>query len=163
MTRKVISVPIEVRLALTQFYEDYAAVVDSGNLDSWDSFFTQDCRYRVTARENHAAGLPHAAIFCQGIGMIRDRACAIRDSTYYSPRTVRHFLGGVRVTQMDDTGIHAHASFMVTESVSDMAPYILVVGEYIDHLVSGPNGYLLQDRTCVYDNYRIFNSLVYPV
>ena len=163
MLSKVVPVPLEIRLALTLFYEDYAAVVDSGNLDTWDSFFTEDCRYRVTARENYAAGLPHAAIFCQGIGMIRDRAAAIRDSTYYAPRTVRHFLGGVRVTQMDDADIHAHASFMVTESVSDMEPYILVVGEYIDHIVSGPNGYLLQDRACVYDNYRIFNSLVYPV
>ena len=163
MLRKVVAVPLDVRVALTQFYEDYAAVVDSGNLDTWDRFFTNDCRYRVTARENYAANLPHAAIFCQGIGMIRDRAAAIRDSTYYAPRTVRHFLGGVRVTQMDDAGIHAHASFMVTESVSDMAPYILVVGEYIDQIVSGPNGYLLHDRACVYDNYRIFNSLVYPV
>lgn len=163
MMRKVIPVSLDVRFALTQFYDDYAAVVDSGNLDTWDSFFTDNCRYRVTARENYTANLPHAAIFCQGIGMIRDRAAAIRDSTYYSPRTVRHFLGGIRVTQIDDAGIHAHASFMVTESVSDMEPYILVVGEYIDHFVTGPGGYLLQDRACVYDNYRIFNSLVYPV
>ena len=163
MIRTVIPIPIETRLALTQFYEDYIACVDSGSLEQWHTFFTEDCLYRVTARENYAAGLPHAAIHCAGIGMIRDRAAAIRDSTYYSPRYVRHFLGGIRVTKMTQGEIECYASVMVMESVSDLAPYVLFVGEYIDRIATDHNGYLLRDRACIYDNYRIFNSLVYPI
>ena len=163
MTGATIAVPAETREALTQFLDDYVDLVDSGNLEHWDSFFTDDCRYRVIARENHDAGLTHATIYCKGVGMIRDRARAIRDSTYYAPRHVRHFLGRVRVTAIAGEVIDARTSFQVVESISDQAPYILMVGEYLDRIVGPAGAFRLQDRTCVYDNYRIFNSLVYPV
>lgn len=163
MTSTPIAVAAEVREALTQFLDDYVGVVDSGKLEHWDSFFTDDCRYRVIARENHDAGLTHCAIYCKGVGMVRDRAGAIRDSTYYAPRHVRHFLGRTRVTAIAGDVIDAHTSFQVVESISDKEPYILMVGEYIDRIVGRPGAFRFQDRTCVYDNYRIFNSLVYPV
>jgi len=163
MKRTEPAVTPELKQALVQLYEDYAEVIDSLDLAAWPDFFTDDCKYVVTARENYDAGLPHATIYCEGIGMVRDRAAATRDCTVYEPRYLRHFINGVRVTAVEGDAIRAKASFLVVESVSDKEPCVHMVGQYIDTLVQGPDGLKLKDRACVYDNYRIYNSLVFPV
>lgn len=163
MTLTTQSVALDLERAVTRFYEDYAAVIDSGNLDAWPSFFTDDCKYQVIARENYDAGLPHATIYCDGIGMVRDRAAATRDCTVYEPRYLRHFLSSIRVWDVDGDLVRATGSFLVIESVSDKEPYAHIVGQYLDQIVAGPQGLKLRERLCVYDNYRIFNSLVFPV
>jgi anthranilate 1,2-dioxygenase small subunit len=156
-------IPHDTRLALNQLYEDYAEQVTSGSLERWPGFFTEDCLYRVMSRENYDAGLSHAAIYCDGAGMVSDRAAAVRDCTVYEPRYVRHFIGAIRVLGVEGEVIRSKASFLVVESVSDMQPYVHLVGEYFDKVVSGPDGLRFQERSCVYDNYRIFNSLIYPI
>jgi anthranilate 1,2-dioxygenase small subunit len=156
-------VPQELKQSIVQLYEDYAEVIDRLDIDTWPEFFTDDCTYLVTSRENHDAGLPHGTIYCEGIGMVRDRARATRDCTVYEPRYLRHFIHAVRITGIDGERIRAKASFLVIESVSDKEPYVHMVGEYIDTIVQGPDGLRLKDRCCVYDNYRIYNSLVFPV
>ncbi|SFU09369.1 aromatic-ring-hydroxylating dioxygenase subunit beta [Paraburkholderia aspalathi] len=155
--------PPELTREIATLYEDYAAVVDSCNLEEWPGYFTDDCLYRVIPRENYDAGLSHATIYCEGIGMVRDRAAATRDCTVYEPRYLRHFLSGVRISKIESEVIHATGSFLVIESVSDMQPYVLLVGQYVDRIVAGPDGMKFKERSCVYDNYRIFNSLVFPV
>ena len=157
------AVPTELKQALVQLYEDYADTLDNGDIGHWPDYFTDDSLYRVTARENWAAGLPHATIYCEGIGMLRDRAMATLDCTMYEPRSLRHFLHGLRVTAIDGPVIHARASFLVIESVSDKEPYVHTVGQYVDTLVQGPHGLRFKERVCVYDNYRIYNSLVFPI
>lgn len=154
--------PEELKRAVVQLYEDYAEAIDRQDLEAWPGFFTDDCRYMVTSRENHDAGLTHATIYCDGIGMIRDRVLATRDCTVYEPRNVRHFISSVRV-KLDGETIRSTASFLVIESVSDKEPYVHMVGQYQDTLVQGPDGLKLKERICVYDNYRIYNSLIFPV
>ena len=48
----------DLKQSVVQLYEDYAEVVDNLDLDAWSGFFTDDCKYLVTARENYEAGLP---------------------------------------------------------------------------------------------------------
>lgn len=144
-------------------YEDYADVLDDQNLEAWPGFFTDDCLYQVISRENHEEGLPHATIHCDGIGMVRDRALATRECTVYEPRYLRHFLQSLRVTGQDGDLIRTKCSFMVIESVSDEEPRVHVVGHYLDTVVRTPDGLKFRQRLCVYDNFRIYNSLVFPV
>ena len=61
-------------------------------------YFTDDCLYKVVSRENHSEGLPQAAIFCDGIGMVHDRITGLRETQVYVPRMWRHFISGVRIT-----------------------------------------------------------------
>jgi anthranilate 1,2-dioxygenase small subunit len=95
--------------------------------------------------------------------MVRDRAAATRDCTVYEPRYLRHFINGVRVTAVEGRTIRAKASFLVVESVSDKEPYVHMVGQYFDTIVQSEAGLKLKERVCVFDNYRIYNSLVFPV
>jgi len=148
---------------LRQLYDDYADTLDAQDLESWPGYFTEGCRYQVISRENHEAGLPHATIHCDGLGMVKDRALATRECTVYEPRYLRHFLQGLRVTGAEGDAIHARCGFLVVESVSDQEPRILVVGHYLDTLVRVGPELKFRERLCVYDNFRIYNTLVFPV
>ncbi|CAN5522114.1 aromatic-ring-hydroxylating dioxygenase subunit beta [soil metagenome] len=153
----------ELKQAVVQLYEDYADEICSGSLENWASFFTDDCKYRAMSRENYDRGLRHATIYADGIGMIRDRMAAIRDCTVFEPRYTRHFLSGIRITGVEGDTIVSRCRFLVIESVSDSQPYVHVVGEYFDKVVKGAGGLQFQERFAVFDNYRIFNSLVVPI
>lgn len=148
---------------LRQFLEDYADTLDAQDLEHWPDYFTEDALYQVISRENHEAGLLHATMHCDGLGMIRDRAQATRECTVHEPRYLRHFLHGLRVLSRSAQGLEARCNFLVIESTSDEEPRVLLVGQYLDTVVHTEEGMRFKKRLCVYDNYRIYNSLVFPV
>lgn len=152
-----------LRAELRDFYDDYGACLDDWNLEGWVDYFTQDCHYRVISQENMQAGLPLGLIYCMNKNMLRDRVTAIRETTMYEPRMLRHFISGVRVNSVEGDVIKAQANFMITESLSDQEPTVNLVGQYQDVIVRTDAGLRLQSRDCVYDNYRIRNSLIIPV
>lgn len=148
---------------LRELYEDYAAALDNGELQRWTEFFTPDASYRVISRESYADNLPHATIYCDGLGMIQDRAVLLREVANYEPRTLRHFLSGLRITSLSDNVISATANFLIIESLFDAEPQVFLVGEYVDELIKTDAGYKFRKRSAVYDQYRIRNTLVMPV
>jgi anthranilate 1,2-dioxygenase small subunit len=152
-----------LRAALREFNEDYAACLDADELERWPDFFVEDCRYRVLSKENHDAGLPLSLIYCDGRGMLLDRVTALRESTVFEPRSLRHFISGVRPVAIEGELIRTEANFAILECLSDRDPIVNMVGRYLDTLVRTDDGFLLKDRWCVYDNYRIRTSLIVPV
>ncbi len=158
-----VTLPPALREEIEQIHEDYAETMDGLDIAAWPSYFTEDCLYIVTSRENHDAGLPHGTIYCEGLAMVRDRANATLDCTVFEPRYLRHFIGRPKVDAIDGDLVHARASVLVMESVSDKEPHVLIVGQYHDVLRRGPDGWKFKERRVVYDNYRIVNSLVFPV
>jgi anthranilate 1,2-dioxygenase small subunit len=151
----------ELRARLRDFYDDYAHCLDDGDLDRWAQFFTEDGTYRVIARENRDRGLEHATIYCKGKGMILDRALAVQKTTVQVPRSLRHLVGGVRIRSAGEV-IRSEASFIICESLSDRDPRLFLVGRHVDQVVREGDGFLFKERDCVYDNYRILNSLIFP-
>lgn len=153
----------ELRAELRDLYDDYASCLDEMDLDAWSGYFTDDCTYKVISSENHSAGLPLALIDCRGIGMVRDRVAAIRETAVYEPRQLRHFVSGMRVDGVDGGVVAARANFLVAESLSDQEPRIALVGRYLDRIVRVGAALRFRERLCVVDNYRIRTSLVVPV
>lgn len=152
-----------LRQELRDLYEDYASALDAEELGAMPAFFTEDALYRVISRENHDDGLAHAPIYCRGRAMIEDRVNATRAAALYQPRSLRHFISGVRVTAVEGDEIHAAANFLIIESLIEREPEILMVGRYIDRLVREDGVLRFRERTCVYDNYQIRTTLVIPV
>ncbi|CAB3826380.1 MAG: aromatic-ring-hydroxylating dioxygenase subunit beta [Achromobacter pulmonis] len=152
-----------LRARLRDFYDDYAYCLDEGRLEEWPDFFTEDCHYRVLSRENHDAGLPLGLIYCMNKNMLRDRVTALRETTMFEPRSLRHFISGVRVIEAQDDRVVAQANFAVMESLSDREPTLNMVGRYLDELRLTPQGPRLTRRDCVYDNYRVRTSLIVPL
>jgi anthranilate 1,2-dioxygenase small subunit len=152
-----------LRAELRDLYEDYAASLDEGRLEDWPKFFTEGSVYKVMARESFDQGLTHATIYCDGLGMIRDRAASVRETAVYEPRLLRHFISGVQVDEAGDAEIVARANFLVVESLYAAESQILMVGEYRDRLVRTAEGLKFRERLALYDNYRIRTTLVLPV
>jgi anthranilate 1,2-dioxygenase small subunit len=152
-----------LRARLRDFYDDYTFCLDDGQLERWPTFFTEDCRYRVISRENYDDDLPHATLYCDGLNMIKDRVTALRETTVYEPRSLRHLVGGLQVLGQEGDLIKATANFAIFESLSDREPVVNMVGRYVDAIVRDGSSFLFKDRFCVFDNYRIRTSLIIPV
>ena len=156
----------EVRLIaaeLRDLYDEVAHYLDANLVERFPSYFIDECMYQVVSRENYDQGLPQAAIYCDGIGMVRDRITSLRETQVYVPRTWRHFISGVRVTALMGDEVHASANFLVTEAMSDEEPTVFLVGQYVDVLVRRADRLLFKQHLAVYDNYRVARSLIVPV
>jgi len=154
----------ELRLEIEDFNGEYAAVLDSGKIEEWPRFFTEDAMYRITGRENADAGLPVGLVYCEGMSMLRDRALAIAKTTMFAPRYLLHQVTNVRVPGVSATGeISATANYALFETLVDEKTILQQVGRYHDRFVRGTRGLLLKERICVYDSLVIDTALVFPV
>ncbi len=145
------------------FYEEVADLLDRDEVERFPSFFLEECTYQVVSRENYNEGLPQAAIYCDGVGMVQDRVLALRETQVYVPRVWRHFISGVRVTAIEGDEIHARANFLITEAMSDQDPTLFLVGDYLDILVRDGATFKFRQRLAVYDNHHVTRSLIVPV
>ncbi len=152
-----------LRSDLRDFYEQYTSCLDDKDFDRWLDFFTPDANYRITSRENFARGLPLSAMSCDGKGMIQDRVTALVQVLVYEPRIWRRYVTSVRVDRTEGDTIYARANFLLYESMMDREPQLNMLGEYVDTIVRKDGKFLLKDRCCVYDNYRILTTLFAPV
>lgn len=150
--------------ALRHLYDTIGDCLDDNRIEDWPQFFTDDARYRLISRENHDAGLPIAAIFCDGKPMLLDRVLAHREAQVFEPRALRHFISGVCITAvLPDGRVEARANVMVTEAMSDEAPRVFLVGRYLDRLRHTAEGWRLEQRDVVYDNHSLYRAVVVPV
>jgi anthranilate 1,2-dioxygenase small subunit len=141
----------ELRLEIEAFNADYCALLDSGAIEDWPHFFSEDCIYRVTSRENADLNM-------------HDRAIAISRTQMFAPRYMRHINSNVRVLDESESGlVTAHSNFLLLQTLVEGTTTVHMTGVYEDVFERGPNGLLLKDRQVIYDTSIIANDLVYPV
>lgn len=154
----------ELRLEIEEFNAEYAAVLDAGRVQDWPQFFADDAVYRITGRENADAGLPVGLVYCEGIGMLRDRALAISRTTMFAPRYLLHQVTNTRVLAVDSGGeIAAEANYALFETLVDEKTTLQQVGRYHDRFIRQDRRLKLKVRHCVYDSLIIDTALIYPV
>ncbi len=155
----------ELRLALQGLYDDYAAALDD-ELERWPGMFTETGLYRVVARENFERGLLWPTMSCDGKGMLHDRVTAIRQTSVYTPRQMRHLVSGIRVLDDAPNGYRTQATFLVAESGPDTATRLFASGRYFDVVersADAPHGFRFAEKTAVYVGNLILCSLIYPL
>lgn len=154
----------ELRFEVEEFNAEYANTLDEYDLDRWVEFFTEDALYRITARENFDNDLPLGLVYCEGRGMLKDRALAILKTTTFAPRYLRHFLGPARILDVKDDGaIEARANYLVVQTELEKPSEILQAGQYVDRFTRVSGALRLSERHCVYDSLIIPNAIVFPV
>jgi anthranilate 1,2-dioxygenase small subunit len=162
----VIAAPAtELRFALLGLYDDYASALDD-ELERWPELFTENATYRVVARENFERGRLWPTMSCEGRGMLRDRVTAIRQTSVYTPRQMRHVVSGIRIIGDAPDGYRTQATFLVGESGPDTESRMFAIGRYIDVVerdAAAPNGFRFAEKTCVYDGNLILSTLIYPL
>ena len=155
----------EVRLEIEEFHAEYCHTLDSGALENWPNYFTEDAVYRITARENADAGLPVGLVYADSRAMIRDRAFAIKHTQMFAPRYMQHFVSNVRVVAVGgaDGPLKAQSNYLLLQTLVDGPTTLHQSGRYYDTFVRVDDRLLLKERQCVYDTLLIANDLVYPV
>jgi anthranilate 1,2-dioxygenase small subunit len=141
----------------------YALSLDQDDLNVWLSFFSETCLYRIISRENHELNMPIAVWHSDSKAMLRDRVLALKDSTLYRPRYLRHLISGVTINQIKDDVIYSQANVLIAETVVDYKTQILLSGRYLDEIVVEDSQYRFRNRVCIYDSILLPTSLVYPV
>jgi anthranilate 1,2-dioxygenase small subunit len=154
----------ELRFAVEEFNAEYCATLDSGEIERWPDFFTDNAIYRITARENADAGLLVGLVYAEGKAMLQDRAVSIARTQMFAPRTNLHLTGNVRIlAQKDDGEFGAQSNFMLLQTLVDGPTTLHLAGRYFDRFVRQENRLLLRERQAVYDTTMIATDLVYPV
>lgn len=160
---------LQRQVAVDQLNAAYAAALDapvgSEAFNAWADFFTDDCLYKVTSRENADRGFLLALMAYESKGMLRDRLYGVSQTLYHAPYYQRHVVSPARVSLADDdkSVIVARASVAVFRTKPGQASEVFLVGEYRDRIVEAGTGLLLAERVVVYDTEMILNSLIYPV
>ena len=54
---------LAVRLGVNELIAAYVDCIDEDRLEEWPDFFVEQCRYVITSRASHEAGLPHGVVY----------------------------------------------------------------------------------------------------
>lgn len=154
---------LEFRLGLSDLYAAYCACLDAGRFEDWPELFTEDCRYRLVARENHDNNLPLATMDLQSRGALRDRVYAVRSTLFHAPYYQRHIVGPARILGREGEAILTEANYLVIRTQRDQPSEVFNAGRYLDRIVVQPEGLRFSDKLCVFDSELIPNSIIYPV
>ena len=152
----------QLRDLVEDLHSDYADALDRGDIDAWPSFFTEDGIYKLIARDNADAGLPLSLMSCDGMGMLKDRAYAIKNTEMFAPRYQTHQISQVRITGCADGIVTARANYLVLETLIDEPTRILQSGRYVDRFAFDGSSLLIKERHCIYDTVLVPICIVYP-
>ncbi len=154
---------VEDRFAIQDLYHANAAALDDGRYSDWPSSFTDDAVYQLIPKENYERKLPIAIIYCDGKGMIEDRAFTTKETTIAQPRSLRHFISGISVVGAGAEGYRVNAQFLVVQTMLDKLTEIVMSGRYVDTVVRKDGRFLFSQRICVSDTLLYPTSVVAPV
>ena len=153
-----------LRAQLEAFNLEYCAALDANDVERWPDFFTEDARYRVTARENAELGLPVGLVYAEGRAMMHDRAVAIARTQMFAPRHMLHLLGATRVLdEAADGAVTAQTAFVLMQTLVEGPTTVHLAGCFHDRFVRVDDRWLLAERQVIHDTSILANDLVYPV
>ncbi|MEX2453817.1 MAG: aromatic-ring-hydroxylating dioxygenase subunit beta [Rhodospirillaceae bacterium] len=153
----------EARFEIEEFNYAYAETLDRFDVDGWVEYFTDDALYYVIARDNAEAGLPLGLIYCEGKGMMKDRAYALLNTEMYAPRYLHLSIANTRALSIEGPLIRASANYTLIETLVDEQSRVQQVGKYEDIFERIGDRLLLRQRKCIYDSVMVNNCLVFPV
>ena len=155
------SVPDLGRAAVRDFYDEYYAVLDDGELERWPDLFTTDCLYRVIPRENYERGYTLCTMQAESRGMLQDRVTGLLRTQMFAPRYYRRFPGPLRLVGVDGDAVRVRHNLLIVQTMIDRQTEIVLAAVCHDRLVAEPDRLRLRERIVVFDSEMVPNSLVY--
>jgi 3-phenylpropionate/cinnamic acid dioxygenase small subunit len=152
-----------LRQGIDDLYAAYADCIDDDRLDEWPDFFVEDCRYLITDRESHQAGLRHGVIYCASRGMLLDRVTAMRRVLVYEPHRYRHILGPARLGTLNEGLAEARANFLAVRIMHDGESSLFATGRYLDRVDVSRSPFRFIERLVILDSQKIDTLLVIPL
>jgi anthranilate 1,2-dioxygenase small subunit len=154
---------IALRLGIGDLCAAYADCIDDDRLEEWPDFFADDCRYLITDRDSHQAGLRHGVIYCASRGMLTDRVTTLRRVLMFEAHRYRHVLGPVRIQRVADGVAEARSNFLAVRIMHDGETSLFATGRYLDRVDVSGTPFRFIERTVVLDSPKIDTLLVIPL
>jgi anthranilate 1,2-dioxygenase small subunit len=152
-----------VRLGIAELVAAYADCIDDDRLEEWPDFFVDDCRYLITDRESHEAGLRHGVIYCASRGMLVDRVTSLRRVLMFEAHRYRHLVGPTRILSLDAGVAETRSNFFVTRIMHDGETSLFATGRYLDRIDVSAAPYRFIERLVILDSPKIDTLLVIPL
>jgi len=154
---------LEVQLGINELIAAYADCIDDDRLEEWPDFFVDDCRYLVTDRESHEAGLKHGIIYCASRGMLADRVTSLRRVLMFEAHRYRHLVGPTRILSLDAGITEARSNFFIARIMRTGETAMFATGRYLDRIDVSRTPYRFIERLVVLDSQKIDTLLVIPL
>ena len=152
-----------LRQGIDDLYAAYVDCIDDDRLEEWPDFFVENCRYLITNRESHEAGLRHGIIYCASRGMVEDRVMAMRRANIFEPHRYRHIVGPARLVKVADGVAEARANFLAVRIMHDGDSQLFATGRYLDRIDVGGSPFRFIERLVVLDSQKVDTLLVIPL
>jgi len=142
---------------------DYARSIDDDRLEEWPDFFVDQCRYLITDRQSHEAGLKHGVIYCASKGMLVDRVTSMRRVLMFEAHRYRHLVGPPRVLKIEGGVAEAHANFYCARIMHNGETSLFATGRYLDRIDVSGRSYRFIERIVVLDSQKIDTLIAMPL
>jgi 3-phenylpropionate/cinnamic acid dioxygenase small subunit len=153
----------DLRQGIDDLFAAYAECLDEDRLEDWPDFFTDPCKYLITSRADHAAGLPHGVVYAASRGMLVDRVTALREANIFEPHHYRHIQGPWRLGTVADGIAEARTNFFVLRIMHDGDTAMFASGRYLDRIDVSAAPFRFRERLVVLDSRKIDTLLVIPL
>jgi len=154
---------LAVRLGIQELLSAYADCIDEDRLKEWPEFFVEDCRYLITDRESHEAGLRHGVIYCASKGMLVDRVTSLRRVLMFEAHRYRHVTGPTRILGVTDGIAEARTNFIAVRIMHSGETSLFATGRYLDRIDVSGDRFRFVERLVVLDSQKIDTLLVIPL
>jgi anthranilate 1,2-dioxygenase small subunit len=154
---------VVVRRGVDELIAAYVECIDDDRLEEWPDFFVEQCRYVITSRANHDAGLPHGVVYAASRGMLVDRVMALRRANIFEPHRYRHIVGPTRVDEIDGLVAQVRSHFLTVRIMHNGDTSLFAVGRYLDRVDLTSRPYRFIERLVVLDSDKIDTLLVIPL
>ncbi|ACK50428.1 aromatic-ring-hydroxylating dioxygenase beta subunit [Methylocella silvestris BL2] len=154
---------IEALLDVAHLQNSYVQAIDDDKLESWPNFFTDQCLYKLSPRENYDENLPACLIMCDSKAMLEDRIVSYRNANIYNCHFTRHIVGMPRITASNGETISAETSYAIFQTQLNGETSVFQVGRYLDTIVNDHGQLKFKEKICVFDTYRVHRLLATPV
>jgi anthranilate 1,2-dioxygenase small subunit len=154
---------LALRAGIDELNAAYADCIDDDRLEEWPDFFVDRCRYLITDRESHRAGLRHGVIYCASRGMLMDRVMSLRRVLMFEPHRYRHIVGPARLDRVEGGVAEARANFLAVRIMHDGTTSLFASGRYLDRIDVSAQPYRFRERLVILDSQKIDTLLVIPL
>lgn len=156
--------PRDIHFAIDQLLTAYVRCIDSGRLEEWPDFFTEDCFYQIIPAGNEDRGLPMGLVYADSRNMLVDRVVALRQANIYEPQRYRHLVSSLAVLDATDLGaVRAEAHYLVVRTMQAGATEIFSAGRYADVIDLRGTKPLFREKRVIFDNERVDTLLAIPL
>jgi 3-phenylpropionate/cinnamic acid dioxygenase small subunit len=154
---------VAVRLGVQELIAAYVDCIDEDRLEDWPDFFVEQCRYVITSRTSHEAGLPHGVVYAASRGMLIDRITALRQANIFEPHRYRHIVGPIRIGKIADGVAEVRSNFIAVRIMHDGEMSLFAAGRYLDRVSVAAEPYRFIERLVILDSQKIDTLLVIPL